>query len=85
MPFSRLERLLHWWKWRNEPPREGWVVMVDASGREVTPRIPVVVKGDPLVFKVDHSLTFEALETTVIHAARVIDADGNTYDVPINP
>jgi hypothetical protein len=77
---------MRWFRRRRpaHPPREGWIVLIDQEGREVSARIPVVVNCDPHLFKVDHSLTWRELQTTTVAGVRVIDADGNTHDAPID-
>jgi hypothetical protein len=65
------------------PPREGWVVLLDSNGREVSERIPVVVNCDPLDFTVDHSLTFDQIETGSVAYVRVYDIDGVLRNVPL--
>jgi hypothetical protein len=67
------------------PPREGWVVLLDSRGREVSERIPVVVNCDPLTFKVDHELTFRDIQAPHLMHVRVIDADCNHHDVALRP
>lgn len=65
------------------PPREGWVVLLDSDGREVSERIPVVVNCDPLEFTVEHGLTFDQIEAGSVAAVRVYDIDGVLRDVPL--
>lgn len=66
------------------PPREGWVVLLNSEGREVSERIPLVVDCDPLEFTVDHALTFKQIESYGVAYVRVIDIDGTPRDVPIS-
>jgi hypothetical protein len=72
------------WRRRSQhPPREGWVVLLDRDGREVSERIPIVVNCDPLEFTVEHALTFDQIESGTVSAVRVYDIDGTLRDVPL--
>lgn len=91
--LRRIKWRAFWWGFRHpfadvrtglrHPPREGWVVLLDSDGREVSERIPVVVNCDPLEFTVEHALTFDQIESGIVSAVRVYDIDGTLRDVPL--
>jgi len=60
-------------------PREGWVVLLDSQGHEVSERLPVVIDDD----RID-DLRFKYITPTAAAWVRAIDADGVARDVPLD-
>lgn len=72
-------------RWRKQPPREAWVVLLDSDGREVTHQVPVTLAAsEPGEFSVEAGVTFRDIaHDGVATFVRVIDADGQHHDKPI--
>ena len=69
-----------------DPPREGWAVMLDDQGREVTPHVPVVLVPDGRGGYVTPAPTaFRMLlrEARLVATVRLTDADGAVSDIRV--
>jgi hypothetical protein len=76
---KRLARL-----WQEQAPREGWAVLLDAECHEVTARIPILmVPTTPGNFTIEKLPPWQVLAVATAVSARIIDAEGRTFDAPI--
>ena len=71
-------------RWQREQgPREVWVHLLDQSGRVVASTPTVVDPTDPGWFANMGTISFRDLPAATVTTIRVVDANGNTADLPM--